>query len=502
MLLRLDGEGPRYSQITRALTAAIQTGAVSPGARLPSTRELASDLGCARNVVLLAYEQLLLEGYLTARRGGGTFVSRDLPTTNGVGLAMGATPPHGRVRLSRSGERIHGAAVRARRTMPARRRQQIDFIYGLCEPDARTVAAIRSAFATALRDSAFGYAGPAGDHRLRHALADRLRAARGITRPPEQLVVTSGAQQALDLCARLLLDPGDGVVVEDPCYASAVAVFEAAGATVLRVPVDRDGLEVSRLASIRRRIRAVYVTPSHQFPTGVVLSIARRYALLDWARQRDAYIIEDDYDGEFRYTGRRIEALAALDATGPILYCGTFAKALFPGLRLGFLSLPAELVEPVRHAKWLTDGGSPLLIQRMLTALMATGEYERHIRRMTRRYRARRDALVAAVRRHFGNEAIVQGDGAGLHVVVWLPRLRRARLADLIAESARRDVSVYPAAPHAAVAPVHAGLLLGYGLVEADAIATGVARVADVYRSLVERAETDKPTSSTSRRNE
>ena len=484
MLLRLDGRGPRYAQITRALTGAIQSGALRPGARLPSSRQLAVDLGCARNVVLLAYEQLMLEGYLATRHGGGTFVS---PGLRAGGDAQAAVPGVNgpACRLGPSGERIHTAAARARRIMHARSGHEIDFMYGLCEPDARTVVALRSSFAAALRTRAFGYAGPVGDEELRRALAERLRAARGVARSPDQIVVTSGAQQAIDICARLLLSPGDRVVVEDPGYASARAVFEAAGATVLGLPVDGDGLDIDALRSERRKIRLVYVTPSHQFPTGAVLSITRRYAVLDWARHRGAYIIEDDYDGEYRHTGRRIEALAALDPAGPVVYCGTLAKALFPGLRLGYLSLPPELVEPARHAKWLTDCGSPLLIQRTVAAMMSTGEYERHIRRMTRRYRARRDALVQAVRRHFREDAVIEGGGGGLHLVVWLPRLSRARVDDLIAGCARRNVGIYSVAPHCATAPPHAGLLLGYGIVEREAVATGIARLAEVYRKLV-----------------
>jgi GntR family transcriptional regulator/MocR family aminotransferase len=487
MLLRLDGRGPRYAQITRALTAAIQDGDLAPGTRVPSTRALAADLECARNVVLLAYEQLTLEGYLITRHGGGTFVSPDLGHSRARPTASLPTPAADG-RLGRSGERLHAAAARARQIMRGRSGGRIDFMYGLCQPDARTLVALRSAFATALRTEAFGYAGPAGDEGLRTALADRLRAARGMLRSPEQIVITSGTQQAIDTCARLLLNPGDHVGVEDPGYASARAVFEAAGATVIRLPVDRDGLDVNRLAAIRQRVRLVYVTPSHQFPTGAVLSVARRYALLDWARQHGAYIVEDDYDGEYRYTGRPIEALAALDPAGPVLYCGTLAKALFPGLRLGYLSVPPELVEPARHAKWVSDCGSPLLLQRMVAALMATGDYERHIRRMTRRYRARRDTLVDAVHRHLGDDALIDGGGAGLHLIVWLPRLGRDRVDDLIAGCARRDVSVYPVAPHAAVPPTDAGLLLGYGLVETGAIAIGIARLAEAYRALVGRA--------------
>jgi GntR family transcriptional regulator/MocR family aminotransferase len=495
MLLRLDGRGPRYAQITRALTAAIHDGTLTPGARLLSTRDLAADLGCARNVVLLAYEQLLLEGYLTSRAGGGTFVSPGIAVERGTGTAGAASETP---RLSRSGDRIDAAARLARQILSPRTDLPIDFMYGLCEPDERTIVALRSAFAVALRARAFAYSGPAGDEGLRRALAGRLRGARGIARTADRLVMTSGAQQALDICARLLINPGDRVVVEDPCYACAVAAFEAAGANVIRLPVDRHGLDISRLPPGRGSVRIVYVTPSHQFPTGAVLPASRRYALLEFARRRGAYIIEDDYDGEFRYSGRPIEALAALDPEGPVIYCGTLAKALFPAVRLGFLSLPGELVTPVAHAKYLSDFGSSLLVQKTIARLMTSGEYDRHIRRMMRRYRARRDALIEALRSHFGDEAEVDGSGAGLHVVVWLPRLGRARVDALIGACARRQVGVYSVAPHSVALPARAGLLLGYGLVEPDLILTGIARLAEAYREVMRGRLTtrrDKPRS-------
>jgi GntR family transcriptional regulator/MocR family aminotransferase len=387
--------------------------------------------------------------------------------------------------MSESGRRIEAAAVRGRRELVRPAGVPIDFMYGLCEPDLRTVVALRSAFAATLRARTYAYGSPAGDRGLRDALATRLLGARGIPRNPDRLIVTSGAQQAADLCARLLINPGDRVVVEDPGYANARAVFEAAGATVVRVPVDEHGLDVNAIPGDRHRVRALYVTPSHQFPTGAVLPIGRRYALLEWARRRNAYIIEDDYDGEFRYTGRPIEALAALDPDGPVIYCGTFAKALFPSMRLAFLSLPPELAAPARHAKWITDNGSSMLLQRTVAHLMETGAYDRHIRRMTRRYRARRDALMHSLRRHFGDDAIVEGGGAGLHVVVWLPRLGRSLVPQLVAACRERGVGVYSVAPHAARPPARAGLLLGFGLVDAAAIATGVSRLAAAYRALI-----------------
>jgi GntR family transcriptional regulator/MocR family aminotransferase len=482
VLLGLDGIGPRYAQITRALSAAIQAGALVPGSRLPSTRDLAADLGCARNLVLLAYEQLVLEGYLVTRAGAGTFVSPHLapprPPTHGTG-----PPPV--ARLAPAGARIVAGARVARRIMRPMRGLPVDFMYGICRPDARILDAMRAAFARALREGAYAYGPAAGDADLRQGLAGRLRGARGIARPADRLVVTAGAQQALDICARLLVTPGDRVIVEDPSYVNARAIFEAAGARIAAIPVDRHGLDVDRLRSDRRAARIVYVTPSHQFPTGAVLPVARRYALLEWARARGAYVIEDDYDGEFRYAGRPIPALAAIDPEGPVIYIGTFAKALCPAMRLGYLSLPAELVEPAVQAKWLTDFGSSLLLQKTVGALMATGEYDRHVRRMARRYRARRDALVEALTRHLAAEAVVDGSGGGLHVVVWLPRLGPDRVEALVEACAARDVAVYPVAPHAIAPPARAGLLLGYGLVEPEAIEEGVQRLADVFGQLV-----------------
>jgi GntR family transcriptional regulator/MocR family aminotransferase len=380
---------------------------------------------------------------------------------------------------------MDAAAAAARLVMRPRRGLPVDFMYGLCQPDERIVVAMRGAFAAALREGAVSYSPAAGDANLREALAERLRGARGIARGADRLVVTAGAQQALDICARLLVNPGDRVILEDPSYAGARAAFEAAGADVIPLPVDRHGLDVDRLRSDRRPARLVYVTPSHQFPTGAVLPVTRRYALLEWARRRGAYVLEDDYDGEFRYTVRPIEALAALDADGPVIYCGTFAKALFPALRLGYLSLPPELVGPVTSAKWLTDFGSSLLVQKTVAALMATGEYDRHIRRMMRRYRARRDALIDGLQRHLGEDVAVDGAGAGLHVVAWLPRLPPGRVDDLIDACEPRGVAVYPVAPHAAKPPARAGLLLGYGLVEPDAIAAGTERLADAYREVI-----------------
>ena len=484
MLLTLDGSGPRYAQITRALRGMIQAGALPFEARLPPTRELARDLGCSRNIVLLAYEQLVLEGYLVSRQGAGTFVSPAWPRVGGTAGAAPSIRAASPTRLSQRGRLSIEAAEHARAVMARRKGMAIDFMYGLCEPDPRVVARLRAAFNSGLRSRAFRYGPAAGDPELRQQVADRIRASRGITSSPDQIVVTNGAQQALDICVRLLLDPGDRIIVEDPGYSTVHAAFLAAGATLVRVPVDGQGLDLSALPRDGKPVRAIYVTPSHQFPTGAVMPAARRYALIDWARRRGAYIIEDDYDGEFRYGGQPVAALAALETDGRVIYCGTFAKSLFPSLRLAYLAVPPNLATAVADTKWLCDLGSSALLQHTLAQLMETGAYDRHIRRMQKHYRARRQVLLTAIKRHFGDSAEVAGAGAGLHVVVWLPGLPPDRVTTLIDECAARGVGVYSIAGHATRRLPRAGLILGYGLTDARQIDRGIEIVSLVCREL------------------
>jgi len=495
MLLGLDGQGPRYAQITRALVALIRRGALAPGSRAPATRELARDLGCSRNVVLMAYEQLVLEGYFEPRERAGTFVALDLPQVHpelGTGVRTGAGPVRVKAPLSARGRVVVRAAREAMAAIPRRPGCAIDFIYGLSEPDDRLLRELRRALSRPLRDRAFSYGHAAGDSALREQISLRLRTARGIARPSDQIVLTSGTQQALDICARLLLGPGDRAIVEDPGYEVAAAAFLAAGARVHHVGVDRDGLDPARLPTGRHPARLVYVTPSHQFPTGAVLPAARRYALLAWARRARAYVFEDDYDGEFRFAGQPIPALAGLDPE-VVLYCGTFAKSLFPSCRLGYLVLPPALVEPALRCKWLADRGSSRLVESALAELFAAGHYDRHVRRMLRRYRARRDALVRSLRQHLGGDAEIEGSSAGLHLVAWLKALHPDRVGDLVTACRQRGVGVYPLAPHAARPPKRAALLLGYGLVDVSDIERGVCRLADAYRQVRDSCRGQEP---------
>jgi GntR family transcriptional regulator / MocR family aminotransferase len=500
MVLRLDGHGPRYAQITRALCGLIQSGVLPPGTRVPPSRELARDLACSRNLVLLAYEQLILEGYLTSRgRGAGTFVSPDLPTADGaaddVSVPAAAAACEG-VTLSRQGHRITQVTERAVGAVSQRTRTlDIDFVYGLTDPDPQLTTDMRAALKLTLRERLFEYAKPAGDDILRQQLAARLRAIRSIARPVDQILVTSGAQQALEICVRLLVNEGDRVIVEDPTYQGVNSVMVAAGAEIVRVPVDRQGLIVSELPEDGPPVRLVYVTPSHQFPTGAVMSAARRYALLSWARRRGACILEDDYDSEFRYDGRPIEALAAIHPG--VIYCGTFAKSLFPSLRLGYLSLPRSLMPAAVGCRWLSDLGSSAILQRVVGELMTRGAYDRHVRRVQRRYRARRDAMVTALRTHFGSDVDIQGEEAGAHFIVWLKGLPATRVDELVATCRAKSVGVYAARNAMTVysdtlAADHAtgcaGLLLGYGLVDIDGIRKGMRILASVYRDMTTSA--------------
>jgi GntR family transcriptional regulator / MocR family aminotransferase len=358
-------------------------------------------------------------------------------------------------------------------------------MYGACQPDARLIGRLRRAFGSVLKEpSAFEYGDPAGDAKLRAELAWRLRGTRGVARSPEQIVITNGAQQALDICARLLLSAGDHALVEEPGYEAARAAFRAAGAAITPVTVDRDGLDPAALPRRAPRMRLLYVTPSHQFPTGAVLTAARRHRLNVWARSRRIYIIEDDYDGELRYHERAVKALAGVEPDDHVIYCGTFAKSLFPSIRLGYLALPDALVGPAIDAKWLTDRGSSVLVQALVRTLMTNGEYDRHIRRMQRRYKARRDALVRALTEHLGPDVEIAGDASGMHLVAWFPKLATTHIDALVAACQRRDVGVYSIARHARRPLKRGGLILGYGLVDERAIDAGVRVLAGAYRQV------------------
>ena len=481
-----NGGGRRVYALLRAQVA---DGTLAPGARVPSTRALAADLGVSRSTVTTAYEQLVAEGFLVTAAGRAARVAAPLA----AGAAPGRldAPPAAPVPpLSAWGRRVEGMAGMALQASAPQEAAPIDFLYGaVASRDFPALAWRRVYQAELLRQQhRLYYAEPEGDPALRRALQGYLARARGLVCDAGQILIVHGTQQALDLCARLLLEAADTFVFEEPGYPMARQCFEAIGARPLPVAVDAQGLDTSRLPR-GDAVRLAYVTPSHQFPLGGVLPVARRMALLEWARQHGAWIVEDDYDGEFRYGQRPIDALQAMDTDGRVLYIGTFSKALSPQLRLGYLVLPAALVPVFRQARRLADRHAPVIEQRVLASLMDSGAYERHIRRLRRAHERRRMVLLEAIARYLPASAQVAGTAAGLHVVLWLPSVPQQGEAQLVAAARAAGVGVYPvsplfAGPQVSPQPRPAGLTLGYASLSEEDIQLGIRTLAAVVARL------------------
>jgi GntR family transcriptional regulator/MocR family aminotransferase len=478
-------EAPASARITQRICEAIKdqiaSGQLGPGARLASTRALAAEWGVSRTTVTAAYEQLIAEGYLEARQGARTQVAQ------GLGLAPAPTgqaeprePPD---RLSAYGQRLAAFDL-----PPAgnERRMVADFRYGDLAAVDFPMLAWRKAVTGALlrRQPCLRYSDPCGSPDLRAALQGYLWRARGLRCEAEQIIVVNGSQQGLDLCARLLLDPGNRVVMEDPGYALARQVFLAAGAEVVPVAVDREGLRTEDLPAAR----LAYATPSHQFPLGAVTSAARRRELLAWAQRTGAHVLEDDYDSEYRFDIAPIPPLQALDEAGRVIYLGTVSKTLSPTLRLGYLIVSTGLAEAFARAKRLTDRHTPGLEQEALAGLIGSGAYERHVRRVRRRNAERRAALLAALLETLGDAVMVAGADAGLHVVVWLSRVPRAREDALVTRARAAGLGLYPVTPlyalaSAAARPDTAGLVMGYASLDEQAIRDGVRMLGEVLEA-------------------
>ena len=485
MWLPLDGEGALHRQLYRALRAAILDGRLAPGARLPGTRALALELGVSRNTVLQASEQLIAEGYAETHPRSGTFVRcfGDVPAS----LPLRTVPEHesnetgtSPTQLSGLGRRLALAVAPGRATWSIGRESlPCDFRYGEPSYDdlpLDTWSRLLGRRARRLSVRRLAYQPPGGAAELREALAGYLARARGVACVPEQILVVHGSQQSIDLSMRLLVDPGDGVVLEEPHYTGFSFCANAAGARLHHVPVDESGLRTDELAAIESA-RLACVTPSHQFPTGGVLTLPRRVALLDWAARRDAYVLEDDYDGEFRFDGNPIECLQALDQGGRVLYTGTASKLLFPSLRIGWLVAPPALAPHFLNAKALADTGTASIEQLALADFIAEGHLERHARRARNRTAARRMVLLDAIERELGDRARVLGARAGLHVLLQLPDLPARALRPLRTACRERGVGVYPATPYYARPPEHAELLLGYAALGEAAIREGIRRL-------------------------
>ncbi len=508
---------PLHRQLYAGLRLAILERRVKPGARLPSTRTLATALGLARNTVHGAYDQLIAEGYLETRHGSGTYVASSLPddvfevpagpalTSAWVGQApplrdqpVGASlaapsltaprldpssplplaprpsplaPP---VVLSTWGRRI--ATLPPAPYMSPSPRLPIDFRHGRPDTSQFPHDEWRRLAARQLRQADredLWYGPPAGLLSLRAAIAEYLGRARGVRCVPDQVIITTGTQQAIDLTARLLVDDGDTVVVEDPCYPSARRVFTMLGASIVDVPVDDHGLCTDALPELPARL--LYTTPSHQYPLGATLPVSRRLELLAWADRQGAIVIEDDYDSEFRHAGRPLEAMQGLDRSGRVAYVGSFSKVLYPTLRLGYLVAPLALVDHAREAKRLLDLQTATAGQEALAELMQSGQFEAHLRRMRRLYRARRAVLLDALARELPGLATPGPSEAGLYLhVVLAAGLDETTVAE---RAAARGVGVYPAGPYFVRPVERPGLVLGYSALTEDAIVEGIRRL-------------------------
>jgi GntR family transcriptional regulator/MocR family aminotransferase len=466
----LLGRGDLAGEIYRQLRAAIVAGRLRAGDQLPPTRELARRLSVSRGTVSVAYDRLSGEGFVTSRVGAGAFVSswvdHGAPEPGTGGDALRPRPVWDHIPVA-------GAFAAAAR---------YEFRTGLPDASRFPFQTWRRLMAAELRASAVGrgeYGDPAGHVGLRAAIARHLAVSRGVATTAGQVTVTSGTQQAFDLIARVLLAPGDRVAVEDPGYAPSRRLFESLGLAVTGVPVDGDGLVVD---AIPASAKLVYVTPSHQYPLGTAMSLPRRTALLAWANRHDAAIIEDDYDSEFRYGGRPIEPLCTLDASGRVIYVGSFSKTMLPTLRVGFVVAPPALGGALRAAKYVTDWHTALPTQAALARFIDDGHLARHIRKMRGFYRRRHDLISQAIAGPpLSRHLVPVPSAAGLHVSA----TARAASADEMTAVAQRalaaGVAVQPLARFQITQPPRAGLALGYGAIEAADIGEGLLRLTRAF---------------------
>ncbi len=465
--------GPLFRQLYLRVREAILTGTLCAGEKLPSTRDLAEQLGISRTVVLLAYDQLLAEGYATGREGSGTYVASNVVIGKAV-RPQKSVP----LRLSRFGSTAADAWSRMNFPVRAEHPLPYDFSYG--RSDVATFPfemwrrmLLRCARKASVPELDYGPAG--GSPALRKAIGNHLRRSRAVVCDPDQIVVVNGSQQALDLIARVLLAHGERVVVEDPLYQGTTEILRAAGVRLAAVSVDRDGLNPARIPA---RTRIVFVTPSHQYPSGAILPLARRLALLDWAKRNNGIIVEDDYDGECRYEGHPLESLQGLDREGRVIYIGTFSRTVFSALRVGYLIAPKTLVKAFVAAKWLCDRHTATLEQETLAEFISSGMYDRHLRRVRRRNTSRREALLDAIQEHLHGRVELTGDGAGAHIVLW-PYSRMTEDAVIIAAGSR-GVRVYGISGYYVRKPSRTGIILGYSRLTEREIREGVRRLGEV----------------------
>ncbi|WP_317181101.1 PLP-dependent aminotransferase family protein [Intrasporangium sp.] len=461
--LTLDPGQPVTRQIFEQIRDAVLSGRLQGGQALPSSRSLAAALGVSRTTVLAAVDHLMAEGYLSARAGVGTYVSQDVQ-----GVERPWTRPSALRPLPWWGEDSWGVPEQPGEA-PA-----FDFGTGVPDPSRFPFATWRRLLDGANQAAAEHgrYADPQGVPALRRSLARHLAVSRGLRASSDDVVVTAGVQQAITLLAQVLLEPGDLVAVEDPGYPLVRRAFTAARARVVPVPVDGDGLAVHLLPA---GAKLVYVTPAHHFPLGVRMSLSRRTALLEWARDSDAAVVEDDYDTDFRYGGRPIDALHSLDRAGRVVYVGSFSKTLLPSLRLGYCVAPPALRDALRRARFVADWHGPVAPQLALAGFIDEGRLTTYIRKMRRHYEAKRVRLIQTLDSDFDDVLARIPSTAGLHLAAWATS-DNADVDGWLRRAAKQGVAV-SAVQDYATQPVRPGMVFGFGAIPAERVAPGLARL-------------------------
>jgi GntR family transcriptional regulator/MocR family aminotransferase len=477
LAINLDSNSslPLHRQLYEEVRQAILRGKLLPKQKIPSTRSLAKSLQISRTTVTQSYEQLIAEGYLQTIIGAGTFVSAELPDD----LLQPKPIKENQKTNSRSNElSIYGTNLEKLDILvPQRLNLPISFRYGSPALDLFPFQIWRKLFARHCGSNLdlLDYSSDLLGHPpLREAICNYLQTMRAVNCQPQQILITNGSQQAIDLITRILIDLGDAIAIEDPGYLGTRRVFQMQQARLMPLPIDESGLIVSKLSEISS-VKLVYTTPSHQFPTGAVLSLSRRLELLDWARQTNAIIIEDDYDSEFRYRSRPIPALQGLDRHNLVIYMGTFSKTLFPSLRIGYLILPEPLVKVFSNARWLADRHPPIIEQQMLADFIAQGYLEHHIRKMRHLYDRRRQALVRALNKYLGEKVQIFGENAGIHLMARITSSLRDR--EIIEGAAKLGVGLVSTANYYLQGASQGEFLFGYSELDEAQIEEGIYRL-------------------------
>lgn len=502
MLIELDGRGALYRQVYRGLRAQILTAQLPAGAQLPASRVLAQDLRVSRNTIVQAYDQLLVEGYIQGKTGSGTFVASALPdpslrvggpgdepwASTSIADTDSKSPKGPAPELSEAAKRLAARVPQAPRLSwsSGAKAPVCDFRYGAPSFDDLPIAAwsrILARRARSVSAKRLSYDAPAGASELRDALARYLNHSRGVRCDAEQIIITYGTQQAVNLTLDVLVDAKDRVAIEDPQYFGFSLPLLARGVHLAPIATDAQGLRVDALES-SSPCKLICVTPSHQFPGGGLMPLPRRLELIELARRWGAAILEDDYDSEFRYDGRPVSCLQGLDEGNQVIYVGSASKLLFPSLRIGWMVVPRPLVGDFQRAKAVADTGTPGIEQLAFADFLREGHLERHLRRQRLKNSAKRDLLLGEVDRHLGSKAEVAGTAAGVHLVLRLGAYRAQQERDIRDACRERGVGIYPLAPAFAKQPTQAGFILGYASLSHREIQAGVAVLAEVLEQI------------------